>query len=172
MLCPRCRSLIVLLLVGCGLSVPVSAQESRRWFDFYGRTDFSFYPPHNEMDLNIRGVVSEEGVDWMGDYYLRYSLEAEVFAEPCAFNRIFFFAKPFLAMGSNHPQQEYTASAEVRALRLQWGAGVHLTHYLDLILQTHKWYIFGEGKDAWTAEGPGGQWSAITLRCRFDTRKR
>ncbi|NLI48564.1 MAG: hypothetical protein GX414_15795 [Acidobacteria bacterium] len=122
--------------------------------------------------MNIRGVVTDEGVNWMGDYYLRYSLEAEVYAEPRGFNRVFVFAKPFLAMGHNQPQQDYTASAEVRGLRLQWGAGVHLTDYLDLMLQTHKWYIFGDGKDAWTAEGPGGQWTAVTLRCRFDTRQR
>ncbi len=165
------RLLVGLLLVVGALSAFVPGQASKRWFDIYGHMDMSVHPPHNELDMNIRGFVTDEGLDWMGDYYLRYSLEAEVYLEPTGFNRVFVFAKPFLAMGENRPQQEYTASAAVRALRLQWGAGVHLTDYLDLFLQTHKWYIFGDGKDAWTAEGPGGQWTAVTLRCRFDTRR-
>ncbi len=150
------RLLVGLLLVVGALSAFVPGQASKRWFDIYG-ADMSHLPQRERQEDPRSSPIRP---DWMGDYYLRYSLEAEVYLEPTGFNRVFVFAKPFLAMGENCPQQEYTASAAVRPCGSSGVPACTSPITWTCSWQTHKWYIFGDGKDALDRRGTRWQWTA------------
>ena len=167
---------VVCLFVVNATTAVAADLNPTKYFNFYGSAEFSMFPPHNEPDLNLRGFSPDwngggKGYANFGPAYARYAVEADINIELKKFNKVFVFAKPYLALCDTIPQQHYGWDPSPKAFRKWIGIGVHLTKNLDLLIQSHEWIMMGNAKNAAISDGPFGRWQGVTLRYKFDTRE-
>jgi hypothetical protein len=175
-------------VVVCGLFAAMAGgawgQEGAaagRWFfprnSVRGFVDFQVAPPHNEIDLGICTLTTDnpDPRHPTCSAYARYAWSGYLELQPIGrgpLRRLFVFLEPKVYGGDTLPQERYTASASLIMWERTMGAGLELPSSFELRLTQHRTILLGRysrpgGAATLRTDGPYGLYTTVGVRWYF-----
>jgi hypothetical protein len=155
--------------------------QGRRFFPrnfVRGFVDFEVTPPHNEIDMGLCSLATNN-TDFVRHptctAYARYAWSGYLELQPVGrgqLRRLFFYLEPKFYGGENLPQQNYTASGSLILWERSVGVGVELPDGFEVRIKNHQVNLLGRytkagGTATLRTDGPYGQYTTVGVRWNF-----